>query len=89
MRKTLNLLAWGSVFITIISLILTLLTTYKFFYVKYFESYYTLQCCTAITMLIWGVNFFDYETKNRTISYSILCMLIAIGNIFFIFMKVR
>lgn len=89
MRKTLNLLAWGLVGITIISLVLTLLTTYKIFYVKYFETYYTLQWCTSITMLVWGINFFDFEARNRTISYSILCMLIAIGNIFFIFMKVR
>lgn len=89
MRKTLNILAWSSVVITIASLVLTLLTTYKFFYVKYFDSYYTLQWCTSITMLIWGINFFDFETRNRTMSYSILCMIIAIGNIFFIFMKVR
>lgn len=89
MRRVTNIFGWMSVIITIIALILTFLTTYKIVYVKYFDTYFTLQWCITVTMLIWGINFFEFNIKSRKISYSIMCILIAVCNTFFIFMKVR
>ncbi len=45
MRKYINILGWIMVIITTIALLATLLTIYQFTYIKYFDSYYTLQWC--------------------------------------------
>ncbi|WPC41456.1 hypothetical protein [Clostridium sp. JS66] len=88
MKKTINLLGWIGVCLTILTLVLTLLTTYQFTYVKYFNSYYTMQWCIFFTMLIWAAKMFDFKANRNDIVCPITCVLIAIGTIFFIFMKV-
>lgn len=88
MKKTVSFLGWVSVFITTIALILTILTTYQFLYVKYFNSYYTLQWCISLTMFIWAIKLIDFKNKTFNKMYSIMCIFFAVGTIFFIFMKV-
>lgn len=89
MRRTINLLGWICVFFTIISIVLTLLTTYQFTYVKYFNGYYTLQWSMFFTMIIWAVKLFDYKSTFMSKLYPIVCTIIAAGALFFIFMKVN
>jgi len=88
MRKTLNLLGWISVFITIFTLILTLLTTYQFIYIKYFDSYFTLQCSMAMTLTLFGITMFDSKYKFKNVMFSLFCMALAVGTMFFIWMRV-
>ncbi|OFI06240.1 hypothetical protein CLOACE_11390 [Clostridium acetireducens DSM 10703] len=88
MKKAINFLCWTFVSFTIISLVLTLLTTYQFVYVKYFDSYYTLQLSIIITMIMWSVRLFSFNKKLRNIVYPLLCVIIAVGAIFFMYMKV-
>ncbi|MEW9096296.1 MAG: hypothetical protein AB2417_14555 [Clostridiaceae bacterium] len=86
MRRTISILGWVSVFFTTVAIILTMLTTYQFVYIKYFNSYYTLQWCLFFTMVIWTVKFIDL--KNIKKMYPIVCSILAAGSMFFIFMKV-
>ncbi|GAA0717885.1 hypothetical protein GCM10008905_03910 [Clostridium malenominatum] len=86
MRRTIRLLGWGTVFITVIAIILTMLTTYQFVYIKYFNSYYVLQWCLFFTMIIWAINFIDLKNIKKV--YPIVCGALAAGSIFFIIMKV-
>ncbi|WP_125152875.1 hypothetical protein [Clostridium rectalis] len=88
MKKAINLLGWFSVFITTMALILTILTTYQFVYVKYFNSYYTLQWCIFFTMSVWCIKFLDFKNNVRNRLYPVICMLFAVCAVFFIFMKV-
>jgi putative effector of murein hydrolase len=88
MKKTINLLGWIGVCLTILTLVLTLLTTYQFTYVKYFNSYSTLQWCIFFTMIAWAVKMFDFKASRNDIMYPITCIVIAVGTMFFIFMKV-
>ncbi len=88
MRRAINLLGWMGVCLTILTLVLTLLTTYQFIYVEYFDSYYTLQWCIFFTMLFWAVKMFEINNSLRSKLYPIACVVIAFGTIFFIFMKV-
>ncbi|NMM63244.1 hypothetical protein HBE96_11250 [Clostridium sp. P21] len=88
MKKTINLLGWIGVCLTILTLILTLLTTYQFTYVKYFNSYNTMQWCIFFTMIAWAGKMFDFKASHRDIICPITCIIIAIGTMFFIFMKV-
>ncbi|GLC31434.1 hypothetical protein [Clostridium omnivorum] len=88
MKKTINMLGWVSVFITILALVCTILTTYHFTYIKYFNDYYTLQWCLFFTMLIWGIKTFDIKASLNNIMYTIICILMAAGTIFFMYMKV-
>ena len=88
MRKTLNLLGWVSVLVTILTLILTLLTTYQFIYIKYFDSYFTLQCSMVITLTLFGIIMFDSKYKLKNVMFSLVCMSIAAITLFFIWMRV-
>lgn len=88
MRRAINCLGWIGVSLTIFTLILTLLTTYQFIYVKYFDSYYTLQWSIFFTMIFWAVKMFDLKANLKNIAYPIACAVIAVGTIFFIYMKV-
>ncbi|PRR79072.1 hypothetical protein CLLI_11130 [Clostridium liquoris] len=89
MRKTIGVLGWCTVFITTIALILTLLTTCQFIYIKYFNSYLTLQWCIFFTMIVWAIKLIDLKSNiNNKIVYPVLCMIFAVGTMFFIFMGV-
>lgn len=88
MKRAINFLGWVGVSLTILTLVLTLLTTYQFTYVKYFDSYYTLQWCIFFTMLALAIKMFEFKTNLKNIVYPAACILIAFGTIFFIFMKV-
>lgn len=88
MRKTINFLGWIGVSLTILTLILTLLTTYQFTYIKYFDSYYTLQLCMFFTMISWAIRMLDLKANLKNIICPITCTMIAVGTIFFMLMKV-
>jgi len=89
MKRAINCLGWIGVSLTIFALILTLLTTYQFIYVKYFDGYNTLQWVIFFTMIFWTIKMFDSKTNLRNIVYPIACMIIAVGTIFFMYMKVN
>jgi hypothetical protein len=88
MRKSVNVLGWISVTITIIALLLTMISTYHFMYIKYFYGYYTLQWCLSFTMIVWGIKMFYLKSSIRDIIYTVICFLMAFGSMFFRFMKV-
>lgn len=88
MKNTINLLGWIGVIFTILALILTLLTTYQFTYVKYFSDYYTLQWSIFITMIIWAINMIVFRTSFKNVIYPLTCVLIACVTMFFMYMKV-
>ncbi len=87
MRKYINLLGWIMVIITTVALLATLLTIYQFTYIKYFDSYYTLQWCMFFTMIVWSVKMLDFSKGMRDKFYSLVCIFLAVANIFFIYMK--
>lgn len=89
MRRAINCLGWIGVSLTIFTLVLTLLTTYQFIYVKYFNSYNTLQWCMFFTMIFLAARMFDLKASLKNIAYPITCMIIAVGTIFFMYMNVR
>lgn len=88
MRKAINVMGWITVFVTIIALMLTILTMYQFTYVKYFDSYFTLQWCIIFTMTIWGIKLMDLKANMKSYLYPLLCLAIAAGTVFFMVMKV-
>ncbi|ADK16722.1 MULTISPECIES: hypothetical protein [Clostridium] len=88
MKRTINLLGWIGVIFTILALILTLLTTYHFTYVKYFNDYCTLQWSIFVTMVAWAINMIISRANFRNIVYPITCVLIACATMFFMYMKV-
>lgn len=88
MKNTISLLGWIGVILTTLALILTLLTTYQFVYVKYFNGYYTLQLSIVVTMIIWSINMIVFRKNFKNIVYPITCVLIACVTMFFMYMKV-
>lgn len=88
MKNTVSLLGWIGVIFTILALILTLLTTYQFTYVKYFSNYHTLQWSIFITMIMWAVNMLTFRNSFKNVIYPLTCVLIACVTMFFMYMNV-
>lgn len=88
MKKIINVLGWIAVFCTLMSLLLTLMSTYLFVYLKYFSGYFTFQCCLIFTMIIWSIKIYNWNKSSKNIVYSLCCLFIAAGTIFFMIMKV-
>lgn len=88
MRKTVNALGWLFVSLTILSLILTMLSTYQFLYIKYFNSYNTLQWCIFFTMIFWAIRLFDFRSNKKSLLNSLVCMTFAVLTMVFIYLRV-
>lgn len=88
MRKVINALGWLGVTLTMLALILTMVSTYHFTYIKYFSNYYALQWCLFFTMLIWGIKMFNLKSGIRDIIYTVICFAMAFGSMFFRYMRV-
>lgn len=94
MKKALNVLVWISVSLTIITLILTLLTTYSFYYhlnnycFKFFNGYGSLQWCIFFTMIFLGIRMLTYKDNVKNLFYSGVCFLMAFGAMLFLYIGV-
>ena len=90
MRKVINVLGWVSVLLSILAIIFTWLTTYQFTYrlQSHFINLTVVQWCMVFTMVFLGLNFIDFKKNTRNIMYAFLCILFALGNMFFMYMKV-
>lgn len=89
MKKTIDILGWIGVTLTIWALILTMLSTYHFVYIKYFYDYYALQWCLFFTMIIWGIKMFYLKSSFRDLVYTVICFIMAFGSMFFRLMRVQ
>lgn len=84
MKKLVNLLSFGSAFITSILIICTFLTTYQFYYVgQIFNSYFPIQLGVCITMAILSIRFLINESGSKRILYSSVSFAISICLLFF------
>lgn len=84
MKKLINLLSFGSAFITSILIICTFLTTYQFYYVgQIFNSYFPIQLGVCITMAILSIRFLVNESGSKRILYSAVSFAIAVCLLFF------
>lgn len=89
-KKSINILSLIAAFLTSLTIIFTLLTTYQFVYInQLFNSYYPIQLGIFITMALWGVRFSFYENGKRKYGYSIICCLIAVSALIFMYMYVK
>ncbi|WP_455822733.1 hypothetical protein [Clostridium butyricum] len=84
MKKLINLLSFGSAFITSILIICTFLTTYQFYYVgQIFNLYFPIQLGVCITMAILSIRFLVNESGSKRILYSAVSFAIAVCLLFF------
>lgn len=95
LKKTVSFLGWALVAFTILSLILTVLTTYQiipiqFTPIKYinFNNYKILDMLIICTMIVWAINFYDNSEKSRNLLFSAGCAFIALGTLFFMYMGI-
>ncbi|MCY6957034.1 hypothetical protein [Clostridium brassicae] len=86
MKKLIGILAWISVVITSLCLILTMLSSYYIVNIQCFNNYYLFQCSIAVTMFLWSIK--QLLLKDKEWIDSIICMLMGFVTMFFMFMKV-
>lgn len=88
--KTIDIIAWIFVFLTLSSLILTIISTYQYLgsSIKYFEDYTTFQIGLFITMALGTVSLYDKRNRTRSLVYAIGCFVVASGMLYFIFQNV-
>ena len=83
MRKTVDLLGWIFVVVTILALVCTWLTTYNLSYIKHFNTYKMLQISIFCTMLIWTFKMYSLNSGKRRWAYSFICLTFALGAAYF------
>ncbi len=87
MKKVIDGLGWISVALTMVTLIITILTTYLYnTYISRFYSCEYLQICIISTMIIWAINMqLDKKERRQNMMNSVFCVLIAAGTMFFMY----
>ena len=86
MKRLISILAWFSVVITIMCLILTMISSYNIINIQWFNNYYLFQCSIISTMFLWSIK--QLLLKNKEWVNSLLCMIMGMVTMFFMFMKV-
>lgn len=97
MKKTIDtvidVIVWILVFITIVSLLLTIFTTYLYvvpgvvnkIMQRFFNKYTIFIWCLFFTMVTMGIKMLRDKTSPRNIFYSLICLIISIVSLVFIF----
>ena len=88
MKRAINFFAWLAVFFNIVALILTISCNYNFINIYYFHDYFLVQCCIVFTMLLWSIKVLGWKETSKSKLYSIFCLLIAAGTVFFMYNKI-
>ncbi|MBB6631670.1 hypothetical protein [Clostridium algidicarnis] len=83
MKKAIDYLCWGFVAITIVVMTLTVISTYQYIYIAYFNNYYMVEVFLAITMLLWSIKFLTWGELPKRKLYSFFCFFVASAAIFF------
>ncbi|ETA78981.1 hypothetical protein [Youngiibacter fragilis] len=82
----LTILCWVFVAVTTGVLLLTMLTTYHFLYLQYFNNYDALQLSMFIGQLLWGIRFMiDSGKWPKSRVYGIISLAMAAVSLFFFY----
>jgi len=76
------------VFISIITIILTMLSTYHILPLKHFNSYLNIEICIFITAFFGAIQTLQSENRDNYKTVLILHILMVFGALFFMLMKV-
>ena len=85
-HKTIDILSWILVFITICTLIATMLLSYDYINMKYQIGYRVFQIMLSITMIVASVSLYDFKNKNKVPGESIGRISVAFISWVFIFL---
>lgn len=90
MKKAMSVMSMIVVVISIIIVIATFLTSYRFVYInEAFSGYFPLQLAIAATMAIWGCKFWVIKKGIKRYVYSGICFILSLTSVFFITNLVR
>ena len=89
MKRAMNCLAWGAVFLTIVVIIFTLSAGHYFINEYYFQNYSAVQWCMFLTMILWSIKVLSWKETSKYKFYSAFCLLIAAGTAFFIYNNIN
>jgi len=90
MRKAINVLGWVFVALTMLSIVVTVFSTYLYGHqISYFTSYNALQICLVATMITWVIKLsLDKKERAENALYCVGCTLIAFGAMYFLYVGV-
>lgn len=88
-HKTIEILLWILVIITIFTLIATMLLNYDYINMQYKIGYKMFQIMLSITMIVGSVSLYDFNTKKGMSFESVGCIVIALISLLFMFFNVN
>ncbi|MFA6942088.1 MAG: hypothetical protein WCQ54_14110 [Clostridiaceae bacterium] len=77
------------VFISILTIIFTMLSTYHILPLRYFDSYFNIELCILITAALGAIQTLQSKNRDKYKTVLLLYMLMVFGSLFFILMKVN
>ena len=85
MKRAINFFAWLAVFLTIVTVILTISCLHYLINIYYFQNYFLAECCILATMLLWSIKVLGWRETSKNKLYFICCLLIAVSTAFFMY----
>jgi hypothetical protein len=76
------------VFLSILTIVLTMISTYHILPLKYFNSYLNIELCILVTAVLGAIQILQSKNRESYKTMFVLYMLMVFGSIFFMFMKV-
>lgn len=86
MKKFISISAWLSVVCTTLCLVLTMLSSYEYMNLDYFNNYYVLEVSIIITMFLWSIK--QFHIKRGEWINSALCMFMGVVTVIFMAMEI-
>lgn len=88
MKRVIEDIKLGFVFISILTIIFTMLSTYHILPLKYFNSYLNIELCILITAVLGAIQTIQSKNRGKYKTVLLLYMLMVFGSLFFMIMKV-
>lgn len=76
------------IFLSIVTIILTMLSTYHILPLKYFNSYLNIELCILLTAVLGAVQTLQSKNRGNYKTVLVLYMFMVFGSLFFMIMKV-
>ncbi|MEG0774462.1 hypothetical protein [Clostridium sp.] len=89
MKRSIKLILWAAMTITVIVIVLTILSMYNISYSKYFNNYHLFQISLFITLILWSLEIIVNKKGEKYMLYATIFLILANFILIFMFWGVK
>lgn len=89
MKKILNIVSYISIVMLMLSILLTVIATYRYAYIPIFRTYTIFKVILTMTLLFWSFNTYNFAENFISNKYSIGFGLLTIISFVYIILPIN